>query len=119
MPINKLSVKVLSPQFTRERETDAEWSREGRDKTGINRADVKVQTVEKSSLLENMRMAEVKPGQSLAGERSTSQWEHWRSGSILSNQGLILWAVVNQVQSNNQDTEEEQTQDHKREQAAK
>ncbi len=88
------------------------------DKTGINRADVKVQTVGKSRLLENMRMAEVKPGQSLAGERSTSQWEHWRSGSILSNQGSILWAVVNQVQSNNQDTEQEQTQDHKREQQA-
>ncbi len=94
------------------------------DKTGINRADVKVQTVGKSSLLENMRMAEVKPGQSLAGERSTSQWEHWRSGSILSNQGLILWDSDSQVlrtaARGDQDTEEEQTQDHKREkQAAK
>ncbi len=70
MPINKLSVKVLSPQFTRERDR-CRMIKGGMfiDKTGINRADVKVQTVEKSRLLENMRMAEVKPGQSLAGEQ--------------------------------------------------
>ncbi len=38
-------------------------------KTGINRADVRVQTVGKGSLLENRRMAEVRPGQRLAGEQ--------------------------------------------------
>ncbi len=45
------------------------------DKTEINRADVRVQTVGKGSLLENRRMAEVRPGQRLAGEQrsSTSQ----------------------------------------------
>ncbi len=39
------------------------------DKTRINRANVRVQTVGKGSLLENRRMAEVRPGQILALEQ--------------------------------------------------
>ncbi len=42
------------------------------DKTGINRTEVRLQTVRKGSLLKNRRMAEVRLGQSLAGEQHQS-----------------------------------------------
>ncbi len=63
------SVRVLSHQFTRERPRCRIIKGVTFDKTEINRAEVRVQTVGKGSLLENRRMVKVRPGQSLAGEQ--------------------------------------------------
>ncbi len=56
----------LSHQLTRERERPRCRIIKGVmfiDKTGINMAEVRVQIMAKGSLLENRRMAEVRPGQ--------------------------------------------------------
>ncbi len=63
-------VRVLSHQFTRERHRcRIIKGLTFIDKTEINRAEVRVQTVGKGSLLENRRMINVRPGQSLSGEQ--------------------------------------------------
>ncbi len=63
-------VRVLSHQFTRERpRCRIIKGVTFIDKTEINRAEVRVQTVGKGSLLENRRMVKVRPGQSLAAEQ--------------------------------------------------
>ncbi len=63
-------VRVLSHQFTRERfRCRIIKGVTFIDKTEINRAEVRVQTLGKGSLLENRRMVKVRPGQSLAGEQ--------------------------------------------------
>ncbi len=61
------SVRVLSHQLLERERPRCRMIKGVRfiDKTGINRAEVRVQTVGKDSLLENRRIAEVRPGKSL------------------------------------------------------